>query len=65
MREHLEGTALSQVLQDVPDTIHVLLVKRRTDITVHPPGTFTLQAKDVLVLLGQLGTLKTIAPKLI
>ncbi|MDS1141637.1 TrkA family potassium uptake protein [Pusillimonas sp. SM2304] len=63
--EHLEGVPLSQVLKDVPDSIHVLLVKRRTDITVHPPGEFTLQAKDVLVLLGQLNTLKTIAPKLI
>ena len=63
--EHLEGAPLSQVLKDVPDTIQVLLVKRRTDITVHPPGEFTLQAKDVLVLLGQLNTLKTIAPKLI
>ncbi|NYT57841.1 TrkA family potassium uptake protein [Alcaligenaceae bacterium] len=63
--ERLEGTSLSQVLKDVPDTIHVLLVKRRADITVHPPIEFTLQAKDVLVLLGQLGTLKTIAPKLV
>jgi len=61
----LEGVLLSQVLKDVPDTIHVLLVKRRADITVHPPGDFVLQAKDVLVLLGQLSTLKTIAPKLV
>ncbi|MGB6104732.1 MAG: TrkA family potassium uptake protein [Pusillimonas sp.] len=63
--EHLEGASVGQVLKDTPDTIHVLLVKRRTDITVHPPGEFILQAKDVLVLLGQLTTLKTIAPKLI
>src|SRR5690606_17990528 len=63
--EHLEGVALGQVLKDVPDSIHVLLVKRRADITVHPPGEFSLKAKDVLVLLGQLHTLKTIAPKLV
>lgn len=63
--ERLEGVPLSEVLKGVPETIHVLLVKRRADLTVHPPGEFTLQAKDVLVLLGQLSTLKTIAPKLV
>ncbi|NYT85934.1 potassium channel family protein [Pollutimonas harenae] len=63
--ERLEGILLSEVLQDIPDTIHVLLIKRRSDITVHPPGEFILQAKDVLVLLGQLTTLKAIAPKLV
>ena len=63
--ERLEGVALSQVLENVPATIHVLLIKRRADITVHPSGDFTLQAKDVLVLLGQLNTLKAIAPKLV
>ncbi|MGP1614511.1 MAG: potassium channel family protein [Pollutimonas bauzanensis] len=62
--EHLEGVPLSQVLQDQPETIHVLLVKRKTQITVHPPADFILRAKDILVLLGQLDTLKTIAPKL-
>ncbi len=62
--EHLEGIPLSQVLQDQPETIHVLLIKRKTQITVHPPTDFILQAKDILVLLGQLDTLKTLAPKL-
>lgn len=62
--EHLEGAPLSQVLDDQPDTLHVLLIKRKTKVTVHPPEDFVLQAKDILVLLGQLGTLKTIAPKL-
>ena len=63
--ERLDATPLSQVLHNIPDTIHVLLVKRRADITVHPPQDFTLQAKDILVMLGQLTTLKAIAPKLV
>ena len=62
---HLEGAPLSRVMQDAADTIHVLLIKRKTEITVHPSGDFVLHAKDVLVLLGQLNTLKTIAPKLV
>jgi trk system potassium uptake protein TrkA len=62
--DHLEGVPLSQVLQGVPDTIHVLLVKRKIQVFVHPANDFTLEAKDTLVLLGQLNTLKAIAPKL-
>ncbi len=63
--ERLEGTPLSQVLPNDPNAIHVLLLKRKTQITVHPAREFTLKPKDVLVLLGQLSALKTIAPKLV
>ncbi len=63
--ERLQGTPLGQVFRDQPETLHVLLIKRKTEITVHPPNDFVLHAKDILVLLGQLSTLKTIAPKLI
>lgn len=62
--ERLEGVPLHQVLKGQPDTIHVLIVKRKTQITVHPANDFILHTKDILVLLGQLDTLKTIAPKL-
>ncbi|HUG57104.1 MAG TPA: TrkA family potassium uptake protein [Candidimonas sp.] len=62
--EHLEGAPLSKVLDGLPSTIHVLLIKRKTQITVHPTNDFLLRTKDILVLLGQLDTLKTIAPKL-
>src|SRR5690606_20690677 len=58
--ERLKDTPLSQVLQGVPDTIHVLLVKRKTQTFVHPDQQFALQANDTLVLLGQLNTLKAI-----
>lgn len=62
---HLTGAPLSKVLDNVSETIHVLLVKRKTEITVHPPADFILEASDVLVLLGQLSALKAIAPKLV
>ncbi|HWL30278.1 MAG TPA: TrkA family potassium uptake protein [Burkholderiaceae bacterium] len=61
----LEGVPLKNVLPPGPDHIHVLLVKRKTDVTVHPDLDFPLHTKDVLVLLGQLNALKTIAPKLV
>src|SRR3546814_8845403 len=60
VNERLEGSPLNKVLQGVPDTVHVLLIKRKTQIFVHPADDFTLSAKDVLVLLGQLNTLKAI-----
>ncbi len=63
--EHLNGVPLGDILNNQPDTIHVLLIKRKTDITIHPDRDFILHAKDVLVMLGQLSTLKTIAPKLV
>ncbi|RTZ39227.1 TrkA family potassium uptake protein [Candidimonas sp. SYP-B2681] len=64
VNEHLNGVPLGEILKNQPDTIHVLLIKRKTVITVHPTPDFILHAKDVLVMLGQLSTLKTIAPKL-
>lgn len=63
--ERLEGIPLRQVLPSDPNGLHVLLIKRKTQVTVHPDMDFTLKAKDILVLLGQLSTLRTIAPKLI
>lgn len=63
--EHLEGVPLRQVLPSEPNSLHVLLVKRKTQVSVHPNHDFTLKSKDILVLLGQLSTLRTIAPKLV
>ncbi|MGE4370154.1 MAG: TrkA family potassium uptake protein [Burkholderiaceae bacterium] len=62
--ERLDGVPLNDVMPLDPDVIHVLLVKRKTQLTVHPPREFVLRAKDILVILGQLSALKTIAPKL-
>jgi trk system potassium uptake protein TrkA len=61
----LEGVPLQQVLPEGPESIHVLLVKRKTEVTVHPALDFPLHTNDVLVLLGKLNALKAIAPKLV
>lgn len=63
--KHLEGAPISQFMQDSIDTINVLLVKRKTTVTVHPSNNFTLEANDTLILSGPLSALKTIAPKLV
>lgn len=63
--ERLEGVALKRILDKEKDDLHVLLVKRKTHVFVHPDNDFTLQPKDILVMLGQLTTLRSIAPKLI
>lgn len=62
--EQLEGVPISQFLRDTPSPIQVLLVKRRAEITVHPPLEFVVHGNDMLVMLGQLHALKAIAPKL-
>lgn len=62
--EQLDGMPLSRLLRDTASPIHVLMVKRRAEITVHPPIEFEVRGNDILVLLGQLNTLKAIAPKL-
>ncbi|MYN12063.1 TrkA family potassium uptake protein [Pusillimonas sp. TS35] len=63
--ERLDGMTLNAVLKDVAEDVHVLAVKRKTRVTPHPPAGFALQAKDSLILLGQLAALKMIAPKLV
>jgi trk system potassium uptake protein TrkA len=63
--DSLQGTPLSQFGREISDSIHVLLVKRKTEIIVHPPDSFALQPKDTLILCGQLHALKSIAPKLV
>lgn len=62
--EHLQGVPLSHFLGNGSNSIHVLLVKRRADITFHPAAAFTLEAKDTLIMTGQLQALKALAPKL-
>ena len=61
---HLDGMTVSSLLNNTPSPIHVLLVKRRADLNVHPSLDFEVHGNDVLVLLGQLHALKAIAPKL-
>jgi trk system potassium uptake protein TrkA len=62
--DHLQGRPVSTIVQDGTRDIHVLVVKRKTELYVHPADDFILQAKDILVLLGHVQALKGIAPKL-
>ncbi len=62
--EHLQDAPVQSFLVDFDTAVHVLAIKRRTELFVQPSSDFTLAAKDVLVLLGQLNALKAIAPRL-
>lgn len=65
VNEKLESVTLQHIVPAEPLKLHVLLVKRKTQVTVHPSLDFVLHANDILVLSGQLSTLRTIAPRLI
>lgn len=60
----LEGQTLTQVFREGPNLPQVLLVKHRSQATVHPPPDFVLHAKDVLVMYGTLESLRALAPRL-
>lgn len=61
----LQGESLQTLLEKSQTPVHVVALKRRAEITFAPPGDVTLQSNDILVLLSQLHTLKSIAPKLV
>lgn len=61
----LDEISIDQALHTHNDVVQVLLIKRKSQILLHPEDDFILQAKDVLVLFGPLASLRTIAPKLI
>lgn len=63
--ERLEGTPLNQLFNHCQTPVHVLVLKRRSELLVSPKEDEPLQRGDVLVLLSQLHTLKAIAPKLV
>lgn len=64
VNEHLEDTNIEAIIAGSEKDIHILVVKRKNNFHIHPEGTFLLKAKDVLVLLGHLDQLKSLAPKL-
>ena len=63
--ERLKDVALEDIFDTKSDLLHVLLIKRKTHIFVHPDIDFKLNPKDVLILAGQLDVLRSIAPKLL
>lgn len=67
VNERLNNTQLEAILNDkseTPDTLHVLLIKRKTQVFVHPENDFKLQHKDIVIVAGQLSDLRSIAPRL-
>ena len=63
--ERLDEISLGEVLHQDNQAVEVLLIKRKTQILMHPADDFILQANDILVIFGPLQALRTIAPKLI
>ncbi len=61
----LQGAPLSRFIDGPRSPVHALVIRRKSELFVHPDRDFELAANDVLVLLGQLEALKTIAPKLV
>jgi len=62
--ERLDGKPLSQIFPKGPDAPQVLLVKHRSQATVHPPAEHIVYAKDVAVMFGTLDSLRAMAPRL-
>lgn len=65
VNEHLNNTTLKDIFASKSETLHILLIKRKTQVFVHPAPDFRLQAKDILIVSGQLAVLRSIAPRLI
>lgn len=62
--ERLDGQPLSAILRGGKDIPQVLLVKHRSQATVHPPAEHVVYAKDILVMYGTLDSLRAMAPRL-
>lgn len=62
--DRLDGLPLSRIVRDEPGSPQVLLVKHRTQATVHPPADHIVYSKDIVVLFGTLESLRAMAPSL-
>lgn len=62
--ERLDGQSLSQIQRAGRDTPQVLLVKHRSQVTLHPPADHVVYDKDLLVMYGTLDSLRAMAPRL-
>ena len=61
----LNNKKLDAVLKYAKGTLHVLLIKRRTQLFAHPDADFTLQENDIVLFAGQRSVLQSIAPYLV
>ena len=62
--DYLKGKTLKDIMPDDSEFFHVLLLKRRDDVTVTPSLSVTLEGNETLVMAGSLKALKSVAPKL-
>lgn len=62
--EHLKEQTLKDIMPDDSKYFHVLLLKRRDEVTVNPSLSLTLEGNETLVMAGSLKALKSVAPKL-
>ncbi len=63
--ENLKNVSIEEILEADASQLHVLVVKRKNKLFVKPEPDFTLNPKDVLVILGKLNVLRSIAPRLL
>lgn len=63
--ERLNEVPIAEIIEPAKNGVHVLLVKRKTQVFVHPERNFRLLPLDTLVLMGQLAVLRSIAPRLL
>lgn len=62
--KHLKGKPLKEIMPDDTEFFHVLLLKRRDEVTVNPSSSVTLEGNETLVMAGSLKALKSMAPKI-
>lgn len=62
--EYLKDKKLNDIMPDDSEFFHVLLIKRRDEVTVSPSLSMTLEGNETLVMAGSLKALKSVAPKL-
>lgn len=62
--EYLKDKELNDIMPDDSEFFHVLLIKRRDEVTVSPSLSMTLEGNETLVMAGSLKALKSVAPKL-
>ncbi|RUO76078.1 potassium channel family protein [Idiomarina seosinensis] len=62
--DNLKDTKIEDILPDELEHFHLLLLKRRDEVTANPSISVTLEGNETLVLAGSLQALKSMAPKL-
>jgi len=64
VNEDLNGKSIEDILPDDLEHFHLLLLKRRDEVTANPSTSVKLESNETLVIAGSLKALKSMAPKL-